>query len=92
MRLALAEIYAHMIRFFIRAHDWFTQSSLKRALHSITRPKELRYADILDDIAAATSHFRILSVTASQAEQRDSHLLLLEVRQMITGNLRSRLP
>jgi len=86
MKRALAEIYAHTIRFFIRAHDWFSQNKLLRAIHSVTRPKELRYDDIIDEITTATNHFRNLAVTASQAEQRDMHMLLLEIKQMMTSN------
>jgi len=85
MKLALAEIYAHTMRFLVRAHDWFSENKLMRAIHSITRPKELRYADILEDIASATSHFRSLAVTAAQAEQRDMHILLLEMKHMMTS-------
>ncbi|KAK0644219.1 hypothetical protein B0T16DRAFT_355986 [Cercophora newfieldiana] len=84
MKRALAEIYAHTMRFFVRAHDWFGQSKLKRAYHSVTRPKELRYDDLIDDIKTSTAHFRNLAVTSSQAEQRDMHILLLEMKQMMT--------
>lgn len=83
MKLALAEIYAHIIRFFLRAQEWLMESSWMRALHSITHPKELRYDDILQDITAATTHFQRLAVAASQAEQRDIHMLLLEMKQMM---------
>ena len=85
MKRALAEIYAHIIRFLIRAHDWFSEGKLLRALHSVTRPKELRYDDLLDDIKTSTASFRNLAITASQAEQRDMHILLLEVKQMMTS-------
>ena len=92
MKLALAETYAHMIRFFLRAQDWLTESSWMRALHSVTRPKELRYDDILQDITAATTHFRSLAVAASQAEQRDIHVLLLEMKQMMISKPSPLLP
>ncbi|KAH6623159.1 hypothetical protein F5144DRAFT_595385 [Chaetomium tenue] len=82
MKLALAEIYAHMIRFFLRAQEWLMESSWKRALHSVTRPKELRYDDILQDMTAATVHFQRLAVAASQAEQRDIHP---QLKQQLTA-------
>ncbi|TGJ78879.1 hypothetical protein E0Z10_g9880 [Xylaria hypoxylon] len=86
MKFALAEIYANMIRFLVHAQGWFDQSRLMRGLHSITKPKELQYDDLLADIRSSTANFRNLAVTAAQAEQRAMHLLLLEVKQMMITN------
>ncbi|KAI0475740.1 hypothetical protein GGR56DRAFT_433412 [Xylariaceae sp. FL0804] len=83
MKLALAEIYAVMFRFLVRAQDWHEESRFMRGLHSITRPKELRYDDLLAEIESSSANFRNLVVTAVQAEQRDMHLLLLEMKQMM---------
>jgi len=80
MKLALAEIYAHTIRFFVRAQDWLSQNTFMRVVHSVTRPRELRYDDIIEDISMATTHFRNVAVTASQAEQREMHILLTEMK------------
>ena len=59
MKVALAEI-----RFLIRAHDWFSENRLTRAIHTITRPKELRYDDILEHVTTSTAQFRKLAITA----------------------------
>ncbi|KAI1489610.1 hypothetical protein F5X96DRAFT_670495 [Biscogniauxia mediterranea] len=83
MKLALAEIYASVIRFLVRVQDWFEENRFLRVLHSIKRPKEQRYDDLLEDIESSTSYFRNLAVTESQAERRDVHLLLLEMKQMM---------
>ena len=87
IKFALAEIYALYIRFLIRANDWMQENKLMRAIHSITRPKELRYTDLLEDITAATARFRSLAITAAQAEQRDMHNLLLEMKQLMISKL-----
>ena len=43
-------------------------------LHSLTRPVELRYADLIEDIGACTRTVYRLASVAFQAEQRDIHL------------------
>ncbi|KAI0198306.1 hypothetical protein F4808DRAFT_452086 [Astrocystis sublimbata] len=86
MKLALAEIYASMIRFLMRAQGWFEENRFMRGLHSITKPKELQYDDLLANIRSSTANFRNLAVAAAQAEQRDMHLLLLEMKQMMITN------
>ncbi|KAK3312173.1 hypothetical protein B0H66DRAFT_395086 [Apodospora peruviana] len=83
MKQALAEIYASIIFFLIRAHGWFKESRFSRAVHSITRPTELRYDDLLQEIEASTRQFDSLAMAASHAEQRDIHLLLLDVKQKL---------
>lgn len=83
MKSCLADIYANVIRFLIRVHDWFKTKTITRAVQSITRPSELRYYDLLEDIRVSTRNIEDLAVTASQVEQRDMHILILELKQMI---------
>lgn len=83
MREALSEVYAIVIRFLIRAKDWLEEGKLMRAVHSVTRPSELRYDDLLEELQIATQNSTRIAITASQAEQRDMHLTLLEVKQLI---------
>ena len=85
MRLCLADIYANVIRFLVRVHGWFETNTIMRAVQSVTRPVELRYSDLLEEIKASTQNIKNLAVTASQAEQRDMHILMLEMRQMMIG-------
>jgi len=85
MKQALSEIYASILTFLCRAHGWFREGRLARAFHSLTRPSELRYDDLLKEIESSTRHFDSLAVAASQAEQRDMHLLILEVKQKLIG-------
>lgn len=104
MKQAVAELYAHIIRFLIRARDWYQESKPLHILHALTRPVELRYADIMKDVEGCTKSVHSLASAGAQAEQRDMHLelqemarkqeasdaVLLEIRQIVISELKSR--
>ena len=73
MEHAVSELYAYVIKFFIRAYDWYRESTFSHVLHSITRPAELRYKDLLDKITDRSRSIDQLAVSGSQAEQREMH-------------------
>ncbi|PGH01802.1 hypothetical protein AJ80_08969 [Polytolypa hystricis UAMH7299] len=73
MKVAVRELYTHLLRFFIRAHDWYQESPWRHALHAITRPVELRYTDLLDKIAECSQAIDQLAISGSQAEVRVMH-------------------
>ena len=81
MLATVSELYAILIRFFIRAKDWFEEGRLSRALHSITRPAELRYGDLITEIEICSRNIESLANGASQAELRDTRLELLQMRK-----------
>lgn len=81
MKQAISELYAHIVRFLIRAHDWYQESKSRHFIHSLTRPIELRYSDIIDEIESSTRTVDILAAAGAQAEQRDVHLKLQELDQ-----------
>ncbi|KAK2613560.1 hypothetical protein N8I77_000467 [Diaporthe amygdali] len=83
MKLAFEDLYAHLIKFFIRAFDWFRESSFEHILHSITRPPELRYKDLLDDIDCHSRRLDQLATTGSQAEVRAIHIEIADTRAVI---------
>jgi hypothetical protein len=76
MKKAVADLYGHIIHFFIVAHEWYGEGRWKHALHSITHPPELRYKDLLDHISECSESIRRLSMVGTQAEQRDMHAKL----------------
>lgn len=106
MKQAVSELYAHIIRFLIRAHDWYQESKSRHFIHSLTRPVELRYSDVIDEIESSTRAVDISATAGAQAEQRDVHLklqefnqrqkdskvILLEIRQMMISKLSSFVP
>lgn len=80
---AVEELYAYILRFFIRAHDWYYESTLQHILHSITRPTELRYKDLLEDIARCSHNIDQLAVSGSQVELREVHESLKAVTSQL---------
>ena len=73
MKETVAELYANIIRFLIRARDWCMEGKRWHALHSITRPAELRCKDLIEDIQQCSIDVDKLAWACSQAEQRDMH-------------------
>ena len=87
MKQVVSELYALVIRFLIRARDWYQESKPMHVLHSLTRPVELRYADLVDDIEVCTRVIYRIASAAAQAEQRDMHLRMQElVRRQMDSN------
>lgn len=78
MRRIIEDIYAHTIKFLIRALRWYQESKFKHVIHAITRPSELRYDDILSTISSLSRSMSDAAQTSSQAEQRDMHLNILK--------------
>ncbi|KAK7994555.1 hypothetical protein PG991_016143, partial [Apiospora marii] len=70
---AVEELYAQLLVFLDRAMDWCQEGTLLHILHSITRPPELQYADILERIDAISRRIDQLAITGSQAEIRAIH-------------------
>ena len=73
MKAAVTDLYAVILRFLIRARDWYEEGKLKHFVHSITRPVELRYQDLLDQITDSTRVIEDLARVGHQAESRDMH-------------------
>jgi hypothetical protein len=73
---AVEGLYAHVIRFLIRAHDWYREGTLRHIVHSITRPAELRYQDLLESIEASSRTIEKLAIAGSQVELRQMHTIL----------------
>ncbi|KAK7977187.1 hypothetical protein PG988_004677 [Apiospora saccharicola] len=68
MQEAIARLNAHILRFLVRAHDWYKERPWEHFLHSLTRPFELRYGDILDDIARSTDNIKDLASCGEQVK------------------------
>ncbi|KAI1314070.1 hypothetical protein F5Y03DRAFT_336064 [Xylaria venustula] len=73
MGTAVARLYANIMEFLIRARDWYEEGKMKHMIHSLTRPVELCYGGLLEDISRCTSQIKNLSVSGQQAEIRDMH-------------------
>jgi len=86
MKQAVSVLYAYIIKFLVRASEWYEEGKILRALHSVTKPAALRYDDLIGDIRRATRGIADLAITSCQAEQRDVHhelqALALLVKQL----------
>ncbi|KAI9687858.1 MAG: hypothetical protein M1822_001939 [Bathelium mastoideum] len=82
MQQAVARLYAHIVRFLIRAMEWYNESKLTHALHSITRPASLHYDDLIMEIKRKTQTMTNYSISKSQLEQRVMHKKIREIRDL----------
>jgi hypothetical protein len=101
MTAAVEGLYAHIIQFLIRAYDWYREGTFRHIFHSITRPVELRYHDLLEHIETGSRNIEQLAVAGSQVELRQMHTTLklmadrvektesvmIELKYMITSKL-----
>ncbi|RTE76948.1 hypothetical protein BHE90_008566 [Fusarium euwallaceae] len=79
IRKAVGNLYANLMRFFIRAHQWCCEGTWRHLLHSITRPVELRYKDLLDDIASDSRQIDQLASAGARVEIREVNLKLTDI-------------
>ncbi|OAL23865.1 hypothetical protein AYO22_06041 [Fonsecaea multimorphosa] len=79
----ITKLYACVMKFLIRARRWYGESRILHAWHSVTRPPEIRYKDLLEDIESYASAVNQLAVSSSQAEQRDMHIKMDRLEKSI---------
>jgi len=87
MKQMVSILYAHIIRFFIRAMDWYEEGRLKHAVNSIMRPYALYFKDIVQDIRECAARVYGLAVTSAQAVLRKMYEQLLEMKEMMRSML-----
>ncbi|KAI1357336.1 hypothetical protein F5Y08DRAFT_352719 [Xylaria arbuscula] len=63
-------LYAHIMRFLIRALHYYQESSIMRAVHTVTRPSALRYDDLVELIQRDVAKVKTLADACSHAEIR----------------------
>ncbi|KAH7142221.1 hypothetical protein EDB81DRAFT_948357 [Dactylonectria macrodidyma] len=73
MKRAVAQLYAHIIKFLLRAKSWYEEHWLKHVWHSLSRPVELRFTGLLSDIESLSVAVDNLAAHGSRAEQREMH-------------------
>jgi hypothetical protein len=82
MKEEVGRLYALLLRFFIRAHEWCQEGGLRHLIHSLTQPVELRYKDLLDDITEASQAVSQLATAGAQVK-------IFEIDRKITDLLSS---
>ncbi|KAI1374768.1 hypothetical protein F4677DRAFT_447034 [Hypoxylon crocopeplum] len=73
IRHIVVALYAHVLKFLLRALRWYQESKAMHVVHAITRPAELRYDDILRKIASLSRSLSEVALASGLAEQRDMH-------------------
>ncbi|KAL2418153.1 hypothetical protein ABEF95_011407 [Exophiala dermatitidis] len=86
MKHAVASVYACIMRFCIRAHDWYRANKLHHIWESLARPVELRYTDLIENIESAMGEVEGLATAAARAEQRDVHMAVLTLAQRMENS------
>lgn len=71
MRRCVAILYAKVIKFVIKALNWYKESKIQHALHSIYKPYSISFKDIVHEIAECTRRVYELANTVHMAETRD---------------------
>ena len=81
MRRAIGDLYVKLLRFFMRTYEWCHESSFRHFLRSLTQPPELRYQDLLKDIATSSRQISQLAESISRVELREVHYLASQADQ-----------
>lgn len=79
IRHLISRMYAYILRFLIRSLHWYQESKLLHLVHAITRPVELRFDDLIEEIRLLSSNLTDLASASGHAEQRDMHTEQLEM-------------
>jgi len=83
MKQAVASLYAYIMKFLVRALEWYEEGKVAHAIHSITKPAALRYDDLIKEIQRATHNIAKSAVASSHAEQRDIHHEMRAMRGVV---------
>ena len=78
MQLALARLYAHILKFFISSLKWYKDSRAVHALKSIFQPWDLKFRPEHEAIAAESQQIKNLADVALKAEVRDTRLEVVQ--------------
>ncbi|KAF7534382.1 hypothetical protein G7054_g6263 [Neopestalotiopsis clavispora] len=91
MRNLIQDVFSQLLEFFCRAFEWYREGTFKHIIHSITRPVELSYEDIVGRIEELSRSIDQQAVSASQAELRRIHskidvlIYKLDTREQLGG-------
>lgn len=70
MQRAIQNLYSEILKFLLMAHEWCNESKLRHIYHSFTRPHQLRYSDLLNNIEDCTREISEVAAIGNQAELR----------------------
>ncbi|KAF3017118.1 hypothetical protein E8E14_009421 [Neopestalotiopsis sp. 37M] len=73
MRTAVEGLYAGMVTFLLKTHEWLHEPKWKRAYHNITRPPALQYGDVLEQIEGCSKDIIEIATLSSHKDLRAMH-------------------
>jgi hypothetical protein len=73
MSRAVTTVYVSILQLLQQAAGWYSEGKVKHFVSSIIRPYELRFKDLVDDIARSSRQVDQLAFTASQKELKELH-------------------
>lgn len=85
MKAAVSNLCADILKFLTRAHKWYAEGSLKRAIHSFTQPFGLRYGDILEDIRRGSGVVKDLAACGQLFEMRQVNKKVNDIGDSVLG-------
>lgn len=88
IKITLANIYAQILNFCVRATKWYNQirqGFFKKMMAAVTKTWPLEFRDIKLSIEMYVRQLREQAAIASQAELRDMHLKLVDVHNLLSG-------
>ncbi|TVY56795.1 hypothetical protein LSUE1_G009196, partial [Lachnellula suecica] len=95
MKDAVAFLYAQILKFLQRAAHWYAEGKLKHMVSAIVRLYQIRFKDLVEDIADCARKVDQLAVASNMAELRGMHLeqangwaQIAELKKMIDDNHR----
>jgi hypothetical protein len=73
MTAAVTAVYVSIIKLLQRTAGWYSEGKLKHFVSSVLRPYELRFKDLVEEIAYNSRNVDQLAFTSSQQELRQMH-------------------
>lgn len=82
----MSKLCADILKFLTRAHKWYCEGFIKRTIHSLTQPFDLRYEDILKDIRRGSYVVEDLAECGQLVEQRHVNQKIDQIVDTVTVN------
>jgi hypothetical protein len=82
MNRAIAHLYVKIMRFVQDAVKWYKMSKFKHSITSITRPYDLNFKEIVEEITKASRNVDKEASAASRAEIRGLHMQVIHLTEI----------
>ncbi|KAH0565959.1 hypothetical protein GP486_000651 [Trichoglossum hirsutum] len=83
----VAQIYASILHFVLRATEWLLKNRVQRSLSAIIKPFEISFKDIVDEIGTCSRRVDEHANAAMKAELRDLHIEMMHMKESTNAAL-----